>query len=144
MNLLGVNLREISLKRENMEGEIKIKNVKNNINVVDINLKNVPVSETGKAIIFSFEYSTDYELAEPKDTLFGSIRFVGDVAYSDTKKKMDDVIKSWKKNKKIDEKTLLPVLQAALNTVNVEAIYLSNKVMLPSPVRLPQIMPQKD
>ena len=140
MNFVGINLREINLKREVVEGSFKIKNVQNNISVIDVKLKDIPVSE-GKALIFTFEYTTNYEL-DPKGS-FGSIRFLGDVVFTDNKKKVDSIMKSWKKDKKIDEDSLFAVLQAALNLVNVEAIYLSRKVMLPSPIKLPQISPKK-
>jgi|GEM_PF-1651266 len=141
MKLLGITLREINLRREDLEGDLKIKNVNNNINIVNIKLKDVPIGESGKALIFTFEYVTDYELDSGGS--FGRIKIVGDVAFTDKKKVLDDIIKSWKKNKKIEEDVLFPVLQVSLNTVNVEAIYLSKKVMLPSPIRLPQINPPK-
>ena len=139
MKFLGISLRDIHLKREDMTGELMIKNIKNNINIVDVKIRDLSPDSADKAIIFSFEYKTDYDLSKPKDASLGSIYFLGDVVFTDGKKEMDAVVKAWKKNKKIDEKIIIPVLQAALNHVNVEAIYLSRKVMLPSPVKLPQI-----
>jgi hypothetical protein len=143
MTILGVNLREISLKREDITGKIKIKNVKNNINIIDVKKVDLPQSSSGKALIFSFEFVSDYEISEPKKGSFGKIRFVGDVVFSEDAKKINAIHKQWKKNKKIDDDILFPILQVAMDMINVEAIYLSRKVMLPSPVKLPQIKPPK-
>jgi len=143
MAVIGVHLREISLKREDLEGELKIKNIKNNVDVLSVKERDFPAGESGKALIFGFLFSSDYELEEPKDKSFGSIRFVGDVAFTDKKKVIDSVMSSWNKNKKIEESVLMEVIQAAINEVNVEAIYLSRKVMLPSPIPLPQVSPPK-
>jgi len=139
MAIIGVNLREISLKRENITGNINIKNVKNNINVVEVKSVDVPIGQDGKALVFTFEFESDYEMSKPKEGLFGKLFFVGDVLFTESKSVMDAALKSWKKNKKVDDEVLLPVLQAALDNVTVEAIYLSKKVMLPSPVQLPRI-----
>ncbi|MFA5405765.1 MAG: hypothetical protein WC307_00180 [Candidatus Nanoarchaeia archaeon] len=139
MAIIGVSLREINLKREDIIGSINIKNVKNNINIVDIKTIDTPLGESGKALVFTFEFNCDYEMSKPKEGLFGKIFFVGDVIFTEKKAVLDSAVKSWKKNKKVDDDVLLPVLQAALNNVTVEAIYLSRKVMLPSPVQLPKI-----
>ncbi|MBD3312355.1 hypothetical protein GF352_02795 [archaeon] len=144
MNLLGVTLREIHLVREDLSGsEVQLKNVQNNVNITDINLRGISPNSSDKALVFSFEYKTDYDLSKPKGKSLGKIHFLGEVAFSDKKKAMDKVLKSWKKDKKIDDDVLFPVLQAALNFVNIEAIYLARKVLLPSPIRLPQVKPQK-
>ena len=143
MPVIGVHLREITLKREDLEGELRIKTIKNNVNIIELKERPFPASESGKALIFVFEFTSNYELDEPKNKSLGLIRFVGDIVFTDKKKVIDSVLKSWEKDKKIDEKVLMEIIQAAINNVNVEAIYLSRKVMLPSPVPLPQISPPK-
>ena len=66
MKILGVNLKEINLKREDVEGPVNIKKIDNNINIVSIRKEEVPVTESGEALIFSFEYVCNYELAGNK------------------------------------------------------------------------------
>ncbi len=143
MAVIAVNLREINLKREDIDAEVKIKNVTNNINLTNLKQVDFPLSDTGKALVFSFEYKSDYEMSEPKEGVLGTIYMAGDVLFTEKKKLLESALKSWKDKQKVDDEVLLPVLQAAFNTVNIEAIYLSRKVLLPSPIQLPQIAPQK-
>jgi len=143
MAVVAVNLREINLRREDIDAEVKIKNVTNNINLTNLKQVDFPLSDTGKALVFSFEYKSDYEMSEPKEGVLGTIYMSGDVLFTEKKKVLDSALKSWKDKQKVDDEVLLPVLQAAFNTVNIEAIYLSRKVLLPSPIQLPQIAPQK-
>lgn len=143
MAVVAVNLREINLRREDIDAEVKIKNVTNNINLTNLKQVDFPLSDAGKALVFSFEYKSDYEMSEPKEGVLGTIYMSGDVLFTEKKKVLDSALKSWKDKQKVDDEVLLPVLQAAFNTVNIEAIYLSRKVLLPSPIQLPQIAPQK-
>ncbi len=143
MGVLDINLREIHLKREEIKGNVKIKKIGNNINIINIREEEIPAIKS-KALILTFEYKSTYEMESPKDGVFGTMHFVGEVVYSDKKKILDSLLKTWKKEHKLDEKVLLVILQAAFNLVNTEAICLSKKVLLPTPIRLPQItLPEK-
>ena len=79
MAVIAVNLREINLKREDIDAEVKIKNVTNNINLTNLKQVDFPLSDTGKALVFSFEYKSDYEMSEPKEGVLGTIYMAGDV-----------------------------------------------------------------
>ena len=56
-------------------------NINNNINITNIKLKDFSISESGKALVFSFKYTSVYNMAEPRTGVFGAINFVGDVIF---------------------------------------------------------------
>ncbi len=133
MNILNVSFREIHLKREDILNA-KITKVINNINIAD--LKEGPTINNEKTLTLTFDYTSKYEAVESKD--FGSIKMTGDVIFTDKKKVLSSLLKLWKEHK-LEQKKILPVLQVALNNVNAEAICLSKKVLLPTPIQLPTI-----
>jgi len=137
MDILSVSFREINLKREDIQNAT-ITKITNNINIAD--LKEGPVINNEKTLSLTFEYTSKYE-TKAKGNL-GHIKIIGDVLFTDKKKVLSSLLKSWKE-KKLEQKSLILPLQAALNSVNIEAICLSKKVLLPSPINLPTIKPKE-
>ncbi|MCD6576302.1 MAG: hypothetical protein J7K73_04050 [Nanoarchaeota archaeon] len=123
-------------KRNNIDGKIKLGKLKNNISITDIReIKQENMGEN-KLILFEYAFSTDYTLEEPKDESLGEIKVVGELLFVEKKEKADEVLKEWKKSKKLKGTLLKLVLNIGFEEAQIEALALSRKVGLPPPVPL--------
>lgn len=139
MPIIGVNLREIHLEREESDVPVNIKRIKNDVSIKGIKERDIGLGQGKKALIFDFQFTSDYLLE--KDNRFGQIKLSGEVISAEENSVIKKTLDEWKKKKKIDEKVFLPVIQAAFDLCEVEAICLSRKITLPSPIELPKIKP---
>ncbi len=138
MPIIGSNLKEIHLERIHELGSLKLKTIKNNMNIQDVYERKMDVMNIKNALVFDFEFTSDY-ISEDGESKAGSILFRGEVLYSDTEKEIKQILESWKKKKDVKQSIMLPVLQAAFDIAQIDAIYLSRKVLLPSPIELPRV-----
>ncbi len=133
MKLLGLNFKEIHAVR----GETgKLKRINNNLVVKNMELIDLPVSESGKALTLTFQYTADYE-ADPKGSV-GNITLLGEAIVDDSKKTLTSVKKKWDKEKVLSDE-FKPILQNLSNASLIEAVSLSKKVLLITPIPLPRI-----
>ena len=135
MPIIGANFKEMTFKRHDIKGEVRIKQVNHNIKIKNLELREVNLGKLKKILIFSYEYTVDYMLAKEGEKV-GEIIINGEILYSDEEKQLEQIKKDWDKNKKIDPEIMRNVLQAAIDNAEVEAIYNSKKVLLPSPIPL--------
>ncbi|MCD6547721.1 MAG: hypothetical protein J7K22_04180 [Nanoarchaeota archaeon] len=133
MPIARTRLKETSTKRYDVESDkIKMGKLETNITITNLKeLKNEP-----KAVIFEYKYNVSYPLAEPKDKKLGEITITGEVLYVGEEKEIQDLLKNWKKDKKVKGTLLARILNAAMTDAQIEAIEQSKKVGLPSPVPL--------
>ena len=103
MPIIGANFKEMTFKRYDVKGEVRIKQVNHNIKIKDLELREVNLGKLKKILIFSYEYTVDYMPA--------------------------------KEGEKVGE-IMRGILQAAIDNAEIEAIYNSKKVLLPSPIPL--------
>jgi len=137
MTVISVNFSKISAERgEAPSGKISINN---NITLKDIEKIDLPAG-VGKqeGLKFKFELKANYE---PK---FAEILILGDVIYLDAAAKIKQAVDGWKKNKNIPKEIFEQVMNAALNKANIQALFISQSVNLPSPVQLPKLQVKKD
>lgn len=135
MPIVKTQLRESHAKRELIEGNVKLGKLKNNIAVT--NVREIPSgTKDSKVVAFEFTFTTDYSLEEPKNKNLGDIKVVGEVIYLDSPDKIDEILKEWKKNKKLKGSFLRNVLNVAFEMAQIEAIEQAKKVGLPPPVPL--------
>jgi hypothetical protein len=141
MPVIGSNFKELNFKRNDFDlsKKLKLGQVKSDIKVTNITQRKTNIPKLTEALIFEFEYVVDYMLEEPSDSKLGTIVIKGDINYIDDEGQLNKILKDWKKNKKVDEETLKPVISAALDISQVEAIYLARKVMLPPPIPMPRV-----
>ena len=59
------------------------------------------------------------------------------------KEMIDEILEKWKKDKKIDQEIMTPVLNTALTKCNIEALMLSQSMNMPPPIPLPKIQPSQ-
>ncbi|MDA1197255.1 MAG: hypothetical protein O2779_04810 [Nanoarchaeota archaeon] len=132
MTVIGFNFTKIEVvKNEGVTGKI---NIKNNVSVKDV--VEQPLDLGGgkqKAIKFMFEFVSNYE------TGLGHISLTGDIVYIGDDKETKEIIAEWKKAKKVTKEVMEKILNTILNKCNIEALILSQKVNLPSPIPLPQV-----
>ncbi len=108
--------------------------VKNNIVIKDLEKKDFNVGTAKQAmLLFKFEYEANYE---PK---IAKIILNGTTTYVEQEAKVDELIKGWKKDKKIPKDVMTPLLNNILNRCNIEALILAREVGLPPPIQLPRV-----
>lgn len=142
MPVIKTNLREIKAVRNDIKGKVKLGQLKSDILIKDI--VEIPQATQGdnSAVVFTYEFKTSYNLAEPKGKKLGTIDIVGEIIYVGTNKVITDLVKEWKKDKKIRKEVLQPILNVAFEEAQVEALYQSKKVLLPPPIPLPKLRPK--
>ena len=132
MTVIGFNFTKIDVeKKEGVTGKI---NIKNNVSIKDVVEQPLDLG-TGKqkAIKFVFEFVSNYQ------TGLGHISLLGDIVYIADDKETKSILGEWKKSKKVEKEVMSKILNTILNKCNIEALILSQKVNLPSPIPLPQV-----
>ena len=82
---------------------------------------------------FTFAFNCNYE---PN---LGKIEVEGQVFYINDEKIVEEVKKSWEKDKKIPLEVMEQIINASLHKGNIQAIKISEEVSLPSPLPLPKV-----
>src|SRR3989344_341649 len=128
--IIAFNFDKINIERKSLlKGKVEIKN---NLAIDTIEEEQLMVKTENKAIKFDFTYSVVYE---PK---VGNIYLKGHLIYMADSKKINELLASWKKSKKLgDEKIATQVLTTVLTKCNIKALALSKEIGLPQPVPLP-------
>ncbi len=136
MAIIGFDLNKINVERTgNVRGEIKINN---NVSIKEIDKIAVPIKrENQEGLRFGFEFTSNYE---PK---VGSVLIKGNVIVVEDKKKAEDILKQWKKDKKAESDVMTAVLNTVLEKCNIEVLILSRDVNLPPSIPLPKVKPKK-
>lgn len=137
MTVVGVGFNKILVERFSpVKGKVDIKN---NAAIMSIEKQELTLGSAKQdSLKFIFEFKVDYE---PK---IASILLEGEVLWVDSKDAIDGVLKSWKKEKKVSQDVMTPVLNAVLAKSNVEALILSREANLPPPIPLPKVQPKAE
>jgi hypothetical protein len=132
MTVVGLQLNKIIVdKMSPAKGKVS---VNNNVSVKDVQKTDLTFGAAKQdALKFTFEFKAAYE---PK---IANITLEGDVTYFDKQTVIDDLHKSWKKDKKVPPEVMTPILNSILTKCNVEALLLSREVNLPPPIPMPRV-----
>jgi hypothetical protein len=132
MPIVGFNFNKITVQKHSaVSGKIDINN---NVSIKDVTESEFAVgSVKQKGLKFLFEFTSVYE---PK---IGEMTFNGEVLFLDTPKMQADIIKNWKKEKKVLKDVISEILNTMLTRCNIQALVLSRDVNLPPPIQLPRI-----
>jgi hypothetical protein len=132
MTVVGLQLNKILVEKQSpAKGKVS---VNNNVAVKDVEKIDLTFGSSKQdALKFTFEFKAAYE---PK---VASITLEGTVTYFDKPATIEDIHKSWKKDKKVPPEVMTPVLNSILSKCNVEALLLSREVNLPPPIPLPRV-----
>ncbi|MCK4589838.1 MAG: hypothetical protein KAT77_05310 [Nanoarchaeota archaeon] len=132
MAIIGVNITKIDAERKDPQGG-KI-SINNNISITNVEEKDLSLgSAKQKGLKFIFLFKCDYVPDVGRINLEGNVMFLAPA------EKVKDVLESWKKNKNVPAEMMEPILNAALNKCNIEAIKLSQDINLPTPVPMPRL-----
>ncbi len=132
MTVVGLQIHKINVDKQGpAKGKVS---VNNNVAVKDVEKTDLTFGAAKQdALKFTFEFKAAYE---PK---IATITIEGTVTYFDQPKAIDEIHKSWKKDKKVPGDVMTPVLNTILTRCNVEAMLLSREVNLPPPIPLPRV-----
>ncbi len=131
MTIVKINLHKVLAERNLAAkgGQIKINN---NVSLKDV--KEMSFAVEGKeGLKFEFAFNCNYE---PN---LGKIEVEGEVLFVDDAKKVEEIKKNWKKDKKVPQGIMESIVNAALHKGNIQAIKISEDVSLPSPLPLPKV-----
>jgi len=131
MTIVKINLHKVNAERNLLSkgGQVRINN---NVALKDIEDLNFSV-DGKKGLKFTFTFNCNYE---PD---LGKIEVAGQVLYVDTEAKIEEVKKSWDKDKKVPLDVMEEIINASLHKGNIQAIKISEDVSLPSPLPLPKV-----
>ncbi|MBN2095241.1 MAG: hypothetical protein JW727_04280 [Candidatus Aenigmarchaeota archaeon] len=136
MGVLGIRFTEISAKSgKSAKGDIQVSTSLPAIK----SMKKMEVG-TGKdkkdIILMEFDYSTIYQPLDARIDLKGELSYLTE----ESKKIMD----RWNKDKKMDDKVSVPILNHLIKKCSVESIKLADDLQLPVPVKLPEIRSKEE
>lgn len=136
MTVMGVNFTKMHVERkESKKGKI---NVSNNVSISNVEKMDLKIGdENQQPLRFSFNFTSKY------NPDIGNITLEGNVVYLADKKKAEEILKGWKDNNKVEEKTRDVILGNVLNKCSIESLLLSKEMNLPAPVPLPKIKKQE-
>lgn len=132
MTVIGFNFNKINVeKKKGSKGKLTISN---NFGINGITEAKVPLGgNKAKALKFDFKFESKYE----PDV--ANIALEGDLLYLFPIEIADKVLEEWSKNKKLKNEVVEPVMNTILSKSNIEALFLSRELNLPSPIPLPKV-----
>lgn len=131
--IVGHKINKINVEVGEPKGRVEIKS---GVNLKDVYQKDFfAAGEKKSGLNFDFTFTADYSGA-------GKIEVDGAVFFVEDKKVLDKLEKQWKKDKKIEDEAIVPILNRAMSIGYIEAIILADRVKLPSPLRMPMITPK--
>lgn len=134
MTVVGFNFTKmLAEKRNPIKGRV---NINNNISITNVQETTLPLDKSKAALQFDFTYSSKFEPNVGKVELEGSLIFLQEKPMI---KKIQD---GWKKNKEILPEVMTPIMNQVLAKCNVEALFITRDLNLPSPIPLPKVGPK--
>jgi len=134
MTIVGFSLKKILIDRkEDIKGKVE---VKSKINITDISEEKVELLPDKNVLRFDFEYTITYE---PN---LATIDFKGHTLILEEPKKAKEIIKEWKKGKKLEEDLRVRVYNVIFQKCNLKALELEEDFNLPPHLPLPRIQSQ--
>ena len=130
MPIIGITFTSISGKTVNnpVEGDV---NVNSTPSIKNVSKKNIPALSMNDVVAIEFTFDINYQ---PK---IGEITFEGEVLYKTDK--AENIIKAWKKEKKIDSDVTVEILNGVLKKCMSKAIDIANELRLPLPMQFPTV-----
>jgi hypothetical protein len=130
MGIVGFSFKKIFAERTAVSiGKL---NIKNNVALIDVAEAELVLGTTKqRGIKFTFEFNVEYEPKVGEMTLTGEILYIGEP------KKDDELLKTWKKERKLSKELTQELINTVLVRSNLEAMILGRDVNLPLPLPIP-------
>ena len=130
MPILGINFTKIEAERKApIKGKISINN---NIAINDIKKTDMKLPDQ-ESLKIEFQFTAKY------DPNIGLITINGETIIVDSKKKVEEILELWKKDKKLPEDILAQIMNNLLTKCNVEALLIGREVGLPPTLNMPKV-----
>ena len=130
--IVGFNFNKISVERKSaLSGKIDISN---NVAITDVDETEFSVGkakQSGLKILFEFTSKYEPNVAE--------MIFTGELLYLGDPKKNSEIVKEWKKTKKLGPEITPLVINTLLQKCHTEALLMSRDVNLPPPILMPKV-----
>lgn len=132
MSVVGIQFNKIVIdKKSPAKGKV---NVNNNVAVKDVHKTDLTFGNSKQnALQFDFEFRVHY------DPGIADLTFNGFLTYFEKPEVIEEILKAWKKDKKVPKEVMTPVLNSILAKCNIEALILSREVNLPPPMPMPKV-----
>ncbi len=131
--IIGYNFTKIEANRiREVSGKVDISS---SVKIVSVEEKEIEVLNKQKVLEIGFEFAVEYR------ENFGKIEMSGKLLYEG--KNMKDVLKLWKKEKKLPESVDLEVKNFLFKRCLTLAIILADEIRFPSPLPFPVVVPAK-
>lgn len=135
MPIVGFNFDQLNCERKHaITGQVK---VSSDLSIKDVIEEKVSIGKTEDILKFNFEFKVSYDKS-------GVILIRGHILYLDEPKKVKEILKGWKKDKKLPQDIMAIVINTALFKCNIKALSLSQEVNLPPHLKMPRLAPAKD
>ncbi len=135
MPILSFNFDKISTERKAAKLPQKV-DISHNLNIKDIKFDEIKFTDGSEKVLrFDFDFTIKYE-PNIGETFIG-----GHLLFTDEKKKLDDIQKLWKKDKKLSSDVTMAVFNSILVKSNLKALQITQDVNLPPHVNLPMVRP---
>ena len=137
MPFIGFNFDKIEASKnvDEIKGNI---NVKHTLNIVNVEEHEITMDKKQDVLKFVFEFKLNYE---PK---IGNINITGNMMYLDEPKKMKELFRNWKKDKKLPQNITQALFNTILAKANIKALNLAQDINLPPHLPLPKLEPAKN
>jgi hypothetical protein len=131
MTIIGFNFTKMHIERKKMvRGSI---NISNNISIKNLEKADITLGQKKQALKYDFTFTTQYK---PD---IGEILLEGEVIALETEEKAQELLKIWKKDKKLPNQMMTSILNHVLNKCNIQALFMSKELNLPAPIPLPKV-----
>ena len=132
MGVLGVNFNKINLEKT---GNVKSKiTIRNNVIITDVTKGDINIGNKKQSLLkVGFEFTCIYS---PK---IAKIKLNGDLLVIEKSERIDELVKKWKKDKKLPKDVMASLLTSVIQKASIEALILSREVGLPAPIQLPKV-----
>lgn len=132
MSILGISFTKLGVEKTgSLQGAV---NVQSNANIVSVDKLEINIGTKKQEVLkFVFNFVSIYQPNIAK------ISIDGELLWLDKPEEVEKLSKSWKKDKKIPNEVMSPVLNSVLAKSNIEALILSRELNLPPPIPLPKV-----
>ena len=134
MMIVGDKITKVDAMRGELKQGIKIETGPEITNVSSEEI--FAAGEKRGGALVEFKFNVSYEKA-------GHINIEGALFLTGEAKELKALQKNWKKDKKIEDKILIPCLNKIFELSLITAIPLSKTLGLPIPLQLPRVKPQQ-
>ncbi|HIG52346.1 hypothetical protein CXT76_00685 [Candidatus Parvarchaeota archaeon] len=130
MNVIGFNFTRISANKENKKD--KLEKINSNLEFTNIAKESIDMLKEAHVAKIDFKYNIDYQ------PTLAAIDMEGVILIKSEEKEVDNLIKTWKKNKMEDE-VKIPLFNLILKKCSIKALQLEEELNLPQHIQLPKL-----